>query len=371
MFVGCLLVGVIALTAWVFSRPTGGNGPVIGGQSALSWVEQFRTNGPSAHEALNWLTIHRDISVPYLAAVVGDNTWRENLHKLATDELGSKTGDNIARRIAGGLHADVNRRRTAALLLGLMGDAAKPAVPVLIDCLSADRPRVGHDTVLVSNAIVALHQIAPENEDAVYATMKHLRELMGFDRINVAANAVIADLADGNQSLIPAILHSLRARRNDSYLSLTAATVMSAQPQTIEDEMLPLTTSTNAATREAALHQLLGSVQRRDPLRVHAGVANAFLSSLDDTSSDVRIVALEGVRALTDATSDQFRATAATLLQDPDYAIRLRAVDVLRQCLPNWPEAGELLKEVAETDPARIVRLWAAIPWNDASSDSR
>lgn len=358
-----ILVAGIGFVIWYGSRPAGTEGPVIAGRPASVWVDHFATNGVHGDSALEALRSDPARSIPYLASVVQGTSWREDLWRTAREHANPWTANRVGSRLASGLTRSIEHRRAAAKILGKLEAAAEPAVPVLLAEVEEPWTRGGFDTILVSNAIVALHQIAPLNEDAAYATMLKLRIGSGFDLPqSQAAFQTLADLAPENRSLIPGIIHSLRSRNTDAYTSLTAIRRAGPDPSPgVTEQMLGLLPSPDPAIREAALYRFVESLPRESKYPVSSTVSAAIANALQDVSPEVRILAVEGSLKIGTASSNEVAAVVAELLNETDYSIRLRAVEALRQQRDVWPDAASLLQKHGESDPARIVRTWAVV----------
>jgi HEAT repeat protein len=124
--------------------------------------------------------------------------------------------------------------------------------------------------------------------------------------------------------------------------------------------MTGLLQNTNAAVREGATFYL------HEMFRVHPEPLDdrwnrvPFVDGLSDPDPNVRLLMAEMLGLAANPPIDSLLPVLETLAQDPDYAVRLRAVDQLRQYAADHPPAAQLLQEIAAKDVSRTVRTWAA-----------
>jgi HEAT repeat protein len=98
--------------------------------------------------------------------------------------------------------ADPNQRLHAAMVLGLMGDAAQPAVPALVEAL---RDRSAQVRRMVT---AALNEIGPAARTAVPALVTALRDRC--DTVRCRAAMELAGLGPGARAAVPALSAALK-----------------------------------------------------------------------------------------------------------------------------------------------------------------
>jgi HEAT repeat protein len=165
---------------------------------------------------------------------------------------------------------------------------------------------------------------------------------------------------------MPSLITSLRYRKQNQYRSDTSRKASSTIIAYIEwADLLDYLQSTNAPLREGAafrLHEMF----RVTPKLIGESTNQAIIARcLSDPDPNVRLLATECLAFASPPPGDALLPVIQQLCHDPDYAIRLRAVELLRNIGRDHPASQELLENVSKNDPAPVVRVWAAEAANE------
>lgn len=170
-------------------------------------VQELRYLGPDAraavpalvpllqHPAIRWRVLQTLISVgpaaqeaapslrPFLQST---NTLDRLAAAAALHRIDPASGTLDILLAAVKQDADLDRRMSAALLLGEMGSDAAATVPALLDALLAEaRPPL--DTHKIASLLGVLDRISPTNQDVVSILVNALDGTRGFDHVTLAS----------------------------------------------------------------------------------------------------------------------------------------------------------------------------------------
>ena len=151
--------------------------------------------------------------------------------------------------------------------------------------------------------------------------------------------------------IVDAFIEDLRKKPGECLtVSLLRGIANSANARAF-DSVEPYLKSESAALRGAAV----------DAVRLMSGarVDSVIESMLDDTTDNVRLVAVEALR-LRQPSPGLIAAARRVAQNDKSSSVRQRAVVVLAQWAPDHPEAAQTLRTVSTDDPNVRVREDAA-----------
>lgn len=357
---GLLLLGVLLLLSFF---PAGDQGPRLRGRPAVEWLEALVETNALSTDAIAVFQEAGGEVVPFLASQATGYSWLSERVSDAQERFG--VGSRTFRWIDGvtyfRLRMEVERRRTAVMVLGKLGTTAQAATPTLLELLTEDYVNGTYDTYRQSNAIIAMLLIAPTSDEGARAVIKHLRSYSPDPGLAAAAYRTLEGLGPECREVIPSLITSLRYRKQNQYRSDTSRKASSTVIAYSEwADLLDYLQSTNAPVREGAafrLHEMF----RVTPKLIADSTNQAIIARcLSDKDPNVKLLATECLAFASPPLGDLLLPVIQQLCQDPDYAIRLRAVELLRNVGRNHTATQELLESIAKNDPARVVRVWAA-----------
>lgn len=357
---GLLLLGVL-LSLILF--PSGDRGPRLRGRPAVEWLEALvETNALSADATAVFQEAGGEV-VPFLTAQATGYSWLSKRVSDAREKFGagSRTLRWIERITYPRLRMEVERRRTAVMVLGHLGTTAQAATPALLEILTEDYVNGTYDTYRQSNAIVAMLLIAPTSDEGARAVIKHLRSYSPDPGLAAAAYRTLEGLGPECREVIPSLITSLRYRKQNQYRADTSRrTSTTVIPQSEWADLLGYLQNTNAPVREGAAFRLHEMFRVTPKLIADSTNQSIIARYLSDPDPNVKLLAAECLAFASPPPGDALLPVIQQLCHDPDYAIRLRAVELLRNFGRDHPASQELLENVSKNDPARVVRVWAA-----------
>lgn len=193
-------------------------------------------------------------------------------------------------------------RRAAIDVLGMMGPAARPAIPVLVRLLGSER---AGDTVLKVAAARALGKIGPESPEVIPALKEALKKTSSEEDIIVcrAAASALREIGRDGAAAVPELIVLLKSP-TESMQHLAADALGSIGPQA-----------------SPALPRLTALLKPDNPPAIRRAVAFALHkvgpAALEDPDDQVRRTATEAMNGLIPA------------LEDPDVGVRRAAADAL------------------------------------------
>lgn len=358
---GVLAVLAIVVATLLAVLPSGNQGPTLRGRPALEWLNALVETNELSLEALTVFQETGAEVVPFLTSQATGYSWLSERVGDAQEQFGG--GSRMFRWIDGvtyrRLRMEHERRRASVMVLGQLGTDAESATPVLLEILNQDYVNGMHDTIRQSNAIVAMVHVAPTNNEGTRAVIKHLGSYSPIPGVAEAAYRSLENLGPESREVIPLLITSLRNRKQGRYLSATSRTAATAVPTTELDDLLGFLHSTNASVREGAAFRLHEMIRYSPKLIDDSTNRAAIAARLSDPDPNVRLLAAESLSMAPEPPLESMLPVIQQLCRDPDYAARLRAVELLRNLGRGQAGAQQLLKEISRNDPAPVVRFWA------------
>ena len=271
----------------------------------------------------------------------------------------------------------VKVRAEAARLLTGMGEAARPAVPALIDALEDSDAKVRYRALIALGNLWSGLESGPEIEAAVPAIVKLLKDKDEYTRRR--AIHVLRKIGPGARNALPALKQIMNDRNDPLWVNAFGAVNHIERPAT--DDVLGLAgflKDKDAKVRAQAAERLY-TMGMREALVGNTGFKGeaaipALIDALKDPDSRVRYHSLS---ALTNFMSAAERPdlgpiipTVTELLQDAYSGTRWHAALLLGQIGPRSRTAVPLLTQALEDNDA-TVRGYAAYALGAIGPESR
>ena len=348
-------------------------GPIHKGKRAADWLDELvATQGesPQAKQAFREMGAQ---AVPYLINQL------TNKAVLRDRYVAFKSNLPHALFVAAPQWRMVKwpQRTYSAQALGEIGPAAATAIPALIEAVDRSEPSETDQSTGASGgttfsprsriaAIQALWRIDPESPAVVSAVVGALQQKYfghshpGQQNVSSQAIEVLAELGPKSKAQIPAVIQNLKFwDKKWPYPGVGNVLVFGALAPGYAQSVPPLITvlqDANPRAREAAAYHL-GTLRPGDLPAAKAALP-ALKEALQDVDQFVRITAAEAIWSIDRSHSQATVPTLIELLDDPNYTLRLRAVDLLRQMGPEAESALPALEPTLQ-DKIRIVQVWA------------
>ncbi len=355
-----LLLGVLLLL--IFS-PAGDQGPRLRGRQAIEWLEALvETNALSA-DALAVFQEAGARVVPFLELQATKRSWWSDRLRDTGQHLGYSSGSY--RWIEGWTSErrsfDVERRNVAVRALGSLGPAGASARETLKSILDERPGAEFYDARRLSNAFVALVQVAPNDRDSIKEVVKRLPGVDPNWGAAAAAYVSLKNLGPEGVALIPYVIDGLRSRKAPLYLfRTTRGIVINPTPTWEWDDLFGYLVDTDHLTRESAAYRLQSKVWSSPALLHDPKVGQAISKGLLDSDPNVRLLMAETLVLSPGTVPDSVLLIVQKLCTDSDYGVRLRAVELLRQLGVRQSGSQVLLERISTNDPAPVVQVWAA-----------